>query len=70
MREIRLKVEGMTCQHCVQRVRTALLQVEGVSWVDVNLEEGTVTVKVEDNVPLESLREAIESYNYRVAGEV
>ncbi|MDH3969085.1 MAG: cation transporter, partial [Rhodospirillales bacterium] len=38
---IRLKVEGMTCQHCVKAVREALSSVPGVDQVaEVDLESG------------------------------
>jgi copper ion binding protein len=40
-----LKVEGMTCGHCVARVEKALRAVEGVSSVQVSLAEGRATVE-------------------------
>ena len=41
---IRLKIEGMTCGHCVQHVKTALLEVPGVQAAEVALETGTAQV--------------------------
>ncbi len=37
--EKRLKVEGMSCQHCVGRVRKTIEAASGVSGVTVNLED-------------------------------
>jgi copper chaperone CopZ len=41
---ITLKVSGMTCPHCVNNVRKALLAVAGVEDAQVNLEEGSAMV--------------------------
>ena len=45
---IRLKVSGMSCEHCVRAVDKALARVDGVESVtDVNLERGEATVEGE-----------------------
>jgi Cu+-exporting ATPase len=43
--EILLQVGGMTCKHCVAKVRTALEAVEGVESAEVDLASGTATVR-------------------------
>ncbi len=65
-----LKVEGMTCQHCLQTVKKALYSVEGVSHVEVSLEEGLARVQLEKEVPFETLKSAVEEWGYKVVGEV
>jgi copper chaperone len=43
---IELKVEGMTCMHCVQAVTQALSEVPGVVVVrEVSLEKGAAAVE-------------------------
>ena len=43
---IQLKIEGMTCMHCVAAVRKALAAVDGVEEViDVSLDAGSATVR-------------------------
>ncbi len=43
---IELKVEGMSCMHCIKAVTEALSQVPGVTAVqDVSLETGAATVE-------------------------
>jgi copper chaperone len=43
---IELRVEGMTCMHCVKAVTDALSEVPGVTAVrEVSLETGTATVE-------------------------
>ncbi len=59
---LKIKVEGMSCQHCVKRVDNALKDVEGVVSAKVSLGE----VIVEGNVSQETLKEIIEDAGYDV----
>jgi copper ion binding protein len=43
--ETTLDVTGMTCQSCVRHVDKALRKIDGVSEVEVHLEQGKVRVK-------------------------
>ena len=43
---IKLKVEGMSCQHCVRAVREALSEVDGVEEVvEVSLERNEAIIE-------------------------
>jgi copper chaperone len=42
--QVELVIRGMSCDHCVMRVRKALAAVDGVQDVDVSLEKGRATV--------------------------
>lgn len=64
MKKIML-VEGMSCNHCVMAVTNALKEVEGVSKVDVNLENKKVEV-LGDNLIEKTLKEAVEEAGYDV----
>ncbi len=64
----KLNIEGMTCGHCVGRVDKALSAMEGISEVDVNLDEKMATVTMEKEVPDEKLKSEIESNGYKVIG--
>jgi copper chaperone CopZ len=44
MNELRLDIEGMSCDHCLASVRKALASVPGVSVSDVRLGQATVLV--------------------------
>ncbi len=66
MKEIELKIQGMTCQHCVRTVTNALSSVGGVSKVEVSLEEGKARVELDEDVPLDELKKAVEEWGYRV----
>jgi copper chaperone CopZ len=63
----RVRVEGMSCQHCVRAVFAALAGVEGVTRADVGI--GLVEVEHDGSVTLEQLRAAIDVAGYQVVGE-
>jgi copper chaperone len=44
-----LKVEGMTCQHCLQTVTETVGKMTGVEKVDVSLEHKEVTVDFDES---------------------
>jgi copper chaperone CopZ len=60
-------VSGMTCDHCVRAVTTELVLVPGVRSVDVDLEEGAVTVTSDGPLDLEQVREAVDEAGYSLA---
>jgi copper chaperone len=59
-----VRVEGMTCQHCVRAVFTALAGVEGVSRADVRI--GAAEVEHDGSVMASAIAAAIELAGYRV----
>lgn len=59
-------VEGMMCQHCVAHVKKALEGVDGVAEALVDLDAGTATVHLANEVPDETLKEAIVDAGYEV----
>ena len=60
----KILIEGMSCNHCVAHVKEALEGLEGVTCVEVNLEEKYATV--ETNVSNDMLKDAIEEEGYDV----
>ncbi len=60
-----LKVEGMSCNHCVMAVKRALTGLDGVGTVEVDLESGKVTV-VGEALADEAMKEAIDDAGYEV----
>ena len=62
------QVTGMTCDHCVRAVTTELVLLEGVRSVDVDLEQGAVTVTSDGPLDLGQVREAIDEAGYSLKG--
>ena len=62
-----LKVEGMSCSHCENAVKKSVGALDGVSTVDVDLSEKSVTVEYnDDKVSLDDIKLAIEDQGYDV----
>ncbi|MEK6672724.1 MAG: cation transporter [Nitrospirota bacterium] len=67
MTEIALKVDGMSCRHCVMRIKKALDSLKGVISADVAI--GLVKVKFDASViRKEDIGKAIENSGYKVTG--
>ena len=58
-------IKGMSCQHCVRAVFTALGGVEGVTRADVSI--GKAVIEHDGTVSPEALSEAISIAGYEVA---
>lgn len=69
MTKLTLKVEGMSCQHCVNSIEGAL-QAIGANG-KVNLAAETVEVGWTDNqISLEAVKESIEEQGYEVVAVI
>lgn len=67
MAETTVKIEGMSCQHCVGRVRQALEALDGVKEVEVDI--GSAKVKFDDgSVKRDGIEAAIVKAGYTVVG--
>ena len=64
MQNIKIKVEGLTCNHCKTNVETNLRNLEFVSDVQVNLNDKTVTIKG-DKIDVNKVKKVIESLGYK-----
>ena len=63
-----LKIEGMSCEHCVQAVTNALNVLPGLEGVTVNLEGGTVSFSYNPSIlPLSAIKTAIIDAGYEAA---
>ena len=49
MEQETIKVEGMTCQHCVEIITDALNNINGLNTVNVDLVKKEVSVKFNEN---------------------
>jgi uncharacterized protein len=64
-RTIRISIEGMTCNHCANAVRRALLESAGVASAEIDLKRGEATIAGEGFDPAQLVR-AVESLGYTV----
>jgi copper ion binding protein len=61
-----IKIEGMSCQHCVNHVKSALEEIEGISNVFVNLDTNSASVDFEGHIEYKVLEDAISEVGYKV----
>ena len=59
-----LKVEGMSCNHCVASVKKALEGIDGVREADVSLEDKSARVELDKDLADEALVKAVEDAGY------
>lgn len=60
-----IRIEGMSCMHCVKHVKDALQEVNGVKAVEVNLQDKYALVEVEGAEDA-AMKAAIEDAGYDV----
>lgn len=63
----RIKIEGMSCQHCVNAVTQALSDLDGISDVKVSLETMDAVFESTGQVDMKTIRKAVEDQGYKVA---
>lgn len=61
-----LDIEGMMCAHCQAHVKEALEGLEGVTQVEVSLEDKQASVTMAQEISDESLTEAVTKAGYKV----
>ena len=61
-----ISIEGMMCMHCVKHVNEALSKVDGVSLVEVSLENKNAIVTLTKDVSDSALKAAVENASYDV----
>jgi copper chaperone len=67
MEKITLKVDGMSCNHCVNAIEGSVGKLEGVSSIKVNLSEGNVAIEYDSSkVSLDKIKDTIDDQGYDV----
>ena len=65
MQKTKLKISGMSCQHCVKTVTDALTALEGVQRAKVNLRKGEAVVHFNElHITAANLRDTITAAGF------
>ncbi len=64
----KIKISGMSCNHCVMAVTRALNGIEGIRDVSVDLKTGEATFEETIPVDPEIIRKRISEAGYEVVG--
>ena len=63
----KIKIRGMSCQHCVAAVTKVLRSIEGIADVKVDLKAGEATFEERTPIDPEIIREKIEDEGYEIS---
>lgn len=66
MKDLVLKVNGMMCEGCENRVQNVLGEIDGVEKVVANHKDGTVTITSNVEIDENVIKEKIEDIGYEV----
>lgn len=66
MKEIIIKINGMMCEGCENRVKNAVGSIEGVESVVADHNTGNVTVKMDEGISEEIIKEALQDIGYEI----
>lgn len=64
----KILIEGMSCEHCVNHVKEALSELNGVTSVDVNLNSKSAILEAAQDVKDEEIKSAVDEVGYEVVG--
>ncbi len=63
------KVNGMSCGHCKSMVENALNALDKIELAEVNLDDNSVTVTMDDSVSTDYIKDAVEGVGFDFMGE-
>lgn len=66
MKEIILKVEGMTCEGCERRIQNVLMNIDGVEKAKASHVDKNVKITLNKDIDINILKEAIADLNFKV----
>ena len=69
MKELRLKINGMMCGGCENRVKNALSEIDGVENVDADHTTGIVVINSEKDLDITKIKEKIMDIGYEIVEE-
>lgn len=64
----KISISGMSCEHCVKHVSTALQELSGVTKVEVSLAEKSAVIEASADISDEVIKTAIDDAGYEVTG--
>lgn len=69
-KEMKIRVEGMMCEHCEAHVRKALEAIDGIESATASHKDKLVTLKTTKEIEESAIRKAVEDAGYQYAGIV
>lgn len=61
-----LRIEGMSCEHCVRAVTGALQSIDGIEDVFVSLKDKQAKFSAPEDVDMDRVKKAVQEEGYTV----
>lgn len=69
MEKISLKVKGMVCTGCENRVKNALSIIDGVENVEADYKTGMVVITLSKDIKIQDIEEKIDDLGFEITKE-
>lgn len=66
MEKLEIKVKGMMCEGCENRIKNALFTIDGVEKVEANHKTGLVKVEISKELEINTLKNKIDDIGFEV----
>ena len=66
MNEVILKVQGMHCTGCENRIKNALENIENIETVEANSKDNIVTISYKNDLSINEIKTIIEDLGFEV----
>lgn len=67
-KQVIIRVDGMKCVHCANKVQEELKKIDNIKLVKVDLDSKKVTIKYKNEIDLNSVQKLIEDLDYEFLG--
>ena len=67
-KQVIIRVDGMKCAHCTNKVQEELKKIDNIKLVKVDLDSKKVTIKYKNEIDLNSVKKLIEDLDYEFLG--
>lgn len=61
-----VKIEGMSCEHCTNKVKNKFMNVDGIKGVKVNLPKKEVIISSSNKLDKDMIKNLIENLDYKL----
>lgn len=69
MKKVKIKVNGMECEGCQNRIKNTLEGIKEVKEVNANYKTGIVIITLNEEININKLEEKIEDIGFEVVKE-
>ena len=66
MKEVIIRVNGMMCNGCENRVKNVLKELVGIESVEASFVEGIVKVVLNEEISIDIIKEKIEDLGFKI----